>query len=114
MSKRKSLLDKFDEHYEVEMPLRPTRSRAKSSAITRSYATSTAMPSSSSRVLDTPPVAKPPPIKRQRKMKDADAPAPEKRGAIFKKKCPKNILERLDRVASQRHAGNLMDTSAGS
>lgn len=60
------------------------------------------MPSSSSRVLDTPPVAKPPPIKRQRKMKDADAPAPEKRGAIFKKKCPKNILERLDRVASQR------------
>lgn len=96
------------------MPLRPTRSRAKSSAITRSYATSTAMPSSSSRVLDTPPVAKPPPIKRQRKMKDADAPAPEKRGAIFKKKCPKTILERLDRVASQRHARNLMDASAES
>ncbi|EMD38028.1 hypothetical protein CERSUDRAFT_134570 [Gelatoporia subvermispora B] len=33
---------------------------------------------------------------------DPDALAPEKRGAVFKKKCPKNILERLDRVISQR------------
>ncbi|KAK0462400.1 uncharacterized protein EV420DRAFT_1524548 [Desarmillaria tabescens] len=29
-------------------------------------------------------------------------PKPEKRGAIFKKKCPQNILDRLDRVIEQR------------
>ncbi|KAH9952030.1 hypothetical protein B0H21DRAFT_10402 [Amylocystis lapponica] len=47
-----------------------------------------------------PPAA--PPAKKQRKQKDADAPVPEKRAAIFKKKCPKNILERVERVISQR------------
>lgn len=47
--------------------------------------------------LDSPP--KP---KRQRKAKDLDAPAPEKRGAVFKKKCPQNILDRVERVMSQR------------
>ncbi|KAI0067800.1 hypothetical protein BV25DRAFT_1819238 [Artomyces pyxidatus] len=46
------------------------------------------------------PVAQP--AKRQHKAQDPDAPAPEKRGAIFKKACPKNILERVDRVRSQR------------
>ncbi|KAI5124074.1 hypothetical protein M0805_003901 [Coniferiporia weirii] len=40
--------------------------------------------------------------KRARKAKDPDAPVPEKRGAIFKKACPKSILERVDRVISQR------------
>jgi len=45
---------------------------------------------------------KPPPAKRQRKKKDPDAPVPEKRGAKFKRACPKAILERVDRVVSQR------------
>ncbi|EIW84622.1 hypothetical protein CONPUDRAFT_116757 [Coniophora puteana RWD-64-598 SS2] len=41
--------------------------------------------------------------KRQRKKDPAnDEPPPEKRGAIMKKKCPKNILDRVDRVMSQR------------
>ncbi|KAI0074204.1 hypothetical protein K474DRAFT_1601907 [Panus rudis PR-1116 ss-1] len=43
----------------------------------------------------------PPPAKRSRK-KNPDAPAAEKRGAITRKKCPKNIQERADRVFSQR------------
>lgn len=34
--------------------------------------------------------------------KDTDVPIPEKRGAVLKKRCPKNILDRLDRVFSQR------------
>ena len=32
----------------------------------------------------------------------SDVPPPEKRGAMFKKACPKNILERVARVMSQR------------
>lgn len=43
--------------------------------------------------------------KRLRKDKDpqsADATLPEKRGAMFKKSCPKNILDRVGRVKSQR------------
>ena len=40
--------------------------------------------------------------KRQRKAKDPDAPVPEKRGAMFKKACPKNILDRVERVMAQR------------
>ena len=68
-----------------------------------SYAGTSAAGPSSGDVIDltTPPKPK---AKRQRKAKDPDAPAdqPEKRGAIFKKKCPKNILERVDRVISQR------------
>ncbi|THH05732.1 hypothetical protein EW145_g4583 [Phellinidium pouzarii] len=50
---------------------------------------------------DKPAVEKPK-AKRAKKSKDADASVPEKRGAIYKKSCPKNILERLDRVISQR------------
>ncbi|KAH8099574.1 hypothetical protein BXZ70DRAFT_894818 [Cristinia sonorae] len=59
-------------------------------------------------ILDSPPFPsaslpdKPPPAKRQKKKKDPDAPEPEKRGAIFKKKCPQNILERVARVQEQR------------
>lgn len=53
--------------------------------------------------LDSPP-PKTPAAKRQKKQKGPDAPIPEKRGAIFKKKCPKNILERVERVMSQRYA----------
>jgi hypothetical protein len=33
---------------------------------------------------------------------DSDVTAPEKRGKIFKKSCPKNILDRVARVMSQR------------
>lgn len=43
--------------------------------------------------------------KKTRKDSDFEAPpAPEKRGAIFKKRCPKNIIERAERVISQRCA----------
>ncbi|KAI0664601.1 hypothetical protein C8Q70DRAFT_1987 [Cubamyces menziesii] len=52
-------------------------------------------------VLDSPP-AKKPAAKRQRKTKDPNAPVPEKRGAIFKKACPQNIIERVRRVMEQR------------
>ncbi|KAJ7452852.1 hypothetical protein FB451DRAFT_676023 [Mycena latifolia] len=43
------------------------------------------------------------PAKKGRK-KAGDSPAtpPEKRGAIFKKKCPQNILDRVERVMTQR------------
>ncbi len=50
-----------------------------------------------------------PPAKRGRggRKKAADAgppaPKPEKRGAIFKKKCPQNILDRVERVMTQRY-----------
>lgn len=37
------------------------------------------------------------------KNKDPDAPVPEKRQAIMKKKCPQNIMERLERVTTQRY-----------
>ncbi|KAH7930785.1 hypothetical protein BV22DRAFT_999663 [Leucogyrophana mollusca] len=46
--------------------------------------------------------ATPHPAKKQRKKKVTSEPQPEKRGAMFKKKCPQNILERVDRVMSQR------------
>ncbi|KAG6845270.1 hypothetical protein H0H87_011679 [Tephrocybe sp. NHM501043] len=55
------------------------------------------MPSSSQ-----PGPSKPSKGGRSRKKADADAPKPEKRGAIFKKSCPKNILDRVERVMSQR------------
>ncbi|OCH92261.1 hypothetical protein OBBRIDRAFT_886411 [Obba rivulosa] len=64
-----------------------------------SYA-STSGSASNPIILDSPPKA--PPAKRARKKKDPDTPQSEKRGAITRKKCPKNILERLDRVISQR------------
>ena len=65
------------------------------------------VPGSSSNpiLLDSPP-AKAPAAKRQRKAKDPDAPVPEKRGAVLKKKCPKNIEERLERVLTQRRVGD--------
>jgi len=51
-----------------------------------------------------------PPYKRARtsssspkkSRKDSDVTAPEKRGKMFKKSCPKNILDRVARVMSQR------------
>ena len=45
----------------------------------------------------------PPPKKtRTKKVVNADLPAVEKRGVREKKSCPKNILDRVDRVMSQR------------
>ena len=44
-----------------------------------------------------------PKAKKARKAKDPAAPAPEKRGAMFKKACPKNIIERVERVMAQRY-----------
>ncbi|GLB41179.1 putative RING finger domain protein [Lyophyllum shimeji] len=44
----------------------------------------------------------PPTPSRSRKKADPDQPPPEKRGAVFKKKCPQNILDRVERVMSQR------------
>ncbi|OJT07851.1 Mitogen-activated protein kinase kinase kinase 1 [Trametes pubescens] len=63
----------------------------------------TAVPGASSNpiLVDSSAAQKPAP-KRQRKAKDPDAPVPEKRGAIFKKACPKNIIERVERVMQQR------------
>ncbi|KAJ6611934.1 hypothetical protein B0H10DRAFT_1808509 [Mycena sp. CBHHK59/15] len=44
-----------------------------------------------------------PPAKKQRQRKeDPPASSPEKRGAIYKKKCPQNILDRVERVMTQR------------
>ena len=49
-----------------------------------------------------PPLPSEPPLKKSRKKAVPNAPQAEKRGAIFKKKCPQNILERVGRVMSQR------------
>jgi hypothetical protein len=40
--------------------------------------------------------------KPRKDAQDLDVTVPEKRGAIFKKSCPKNILDRVARVMSQR------------
>ncbi|KDQ28578.1 hypothetical protein PLEOSDRAFT_1102621 [Pleurotus ostreatus PC15] len=65
------------------------------------YPSASPFPSSSISLYPTPP-----PVKRARKAapktQDPDAPPPEKRLAIFKKKCPQNILERVHRVMQQR------------
>jgi hypothetical protein len=47
-----------------------------------------------------------PPAKKGRKAEGADpaAPAPEKRGARVRSSCPKAIMDRVDRVMSQRYA----------
>lgn len=50
----------------------------------------------------TPTMPSEPPLKKLRKKADPNAPQPEKRAAIFKKKCPQNILDRVERVMTQR------------
>ncbi|KAF8236732.1 hypothetical protein L208DRAFT_1390229 [Tricholoma matsutake] len=50
----------------------------------------------------TPTMPSEPPLKKLRKKTDPNAPQPEKRAAIFKKKCPQNILDRVERVMTQR------------
>lgn len=49
---------------------------------------------------DIPSTSQLPPAKKQRKQKAAPQ---EKRTARFRASCPKNILDRLDRVISQRY-----------
>ncbi|KAF8834792.1 hypothetical protein BDN67DRAFT_914190 [Paxillus ammoniavirescens] len=58
------------------------------------------------------PEALPPPAKKSRKGtgKSADNTVDvEKRGAMTKKKCPKNILDRVERVMSQRQVFFMID-----
>lgn len=43
-----------------------------------------------------------PKVKRARKEKDPSKPPPEKRAARFKKACPQSILDRVERVLTQR------------
>ncbi|KAI9057869.1 hypothetical protein FKP32DRAFT_1597826 [Trametes sanguinea] len=64
--------------------------------------TSVAGSSSNAVAVDADSAPKKPAAKRQRKVKDPNAPVPEKRGAIFKKACPQNIIERVRRVMEQR------------
>ncbi|EKM57496.1 uncharacterized protein PHACADRAFT_206397 [Phanerochaete carnosa HHB-10118-sp] len=52
-------------------------------------------------LLDSPP-AKAPVNKRRRKAKDIDEPVQEKRLAMMKRRCPQNIMDRLERVQTQR------------
>ncbi|CCM05137.1 uncharacterized protein FIBRA_07345 [Fibroporia radiculosa] len=94
MPKRKALEDDY-ESWMLPHPA-PARSRSYTSAAS-SYTPAQPVSASSRAVGHQQPQEK-----RQRNQKDPDTPASEKRGAIFKKKCPKNILERLDRVISQR------------
>jgi hypothetical protein len=84
---------------------------------------SVSIPGSTSWPVNAGPIQAPPPKKRARTKKDPDAPPPEKRGAgttflllqhlilffltfflipVFKKRCPQNIMERVERVMSQR------------
>lgn len=43
-----------------------------------------------------------PKVKRARKEKDPSKAPPEKRAARFKKACPQSILDRVERVLTQR------------
>lgn len=94
MGKRKTRLDEFDDKHESCMPPYPAPALPK--AYTYSHYTPSPVASGSQATI------LPPPAKRQRNKKDPNEPASEKRLAMFKKKCPKSILERLDRVIAQR------------
>ncbi|KAJ7734431.1 hypothetical protein B0H16DRAFT_1426322 [Mycena metata] len=71
------------------------------SPVTRKATRKTPAAASSSQV---PLENAPKPARKTRRKKGEDAPAgtPEKRGAMFKKQCPQNILDRVDRVMTQR------------
>ncbi|KAF8070819.1 hypothetical protein FPV67DRAFT_1488842 [Lyophyllum atratum] len=99
-------------------PPRTTRSSTKASHALASYSTTSAAqttsyapptmpvqvahPSRPTRAYPEPGPSQPPKPSRSRKKADTDQPPTEKRGAIFKKSCPKNILDRVERVMSQR------------
>lgn len=115
MSSRKRKAVDVDS-YSNWVPTVPPPNASKSTTYPSQASMSTSTPHGSQRnpiELDlTPPPPSPaplPPAKKQRKKKDPNDSAPEKRGAIFKKACPKNILERVERVISQRYVNFSID-----
>ncbi|EPS93838.1 hypothetical protein FOMPIDRAFT_1026400 [Fomitopsis schrenkii] len=98
MAKRKADPDDIIDLTEDDTSWIPPRpARPYSSHASTSYA-----PTSRPTPRPTPAPA-PPPAKKQRKQKEVKAASSqEKRPARFRAKCPQNILERLDRVISQR------------
>ena len=101
MTKRKAapvgdIIDLTEDDDTSWMPPRPARPY--SSHASTSYVPTTRHP-------QPEPSLAPPPTKKQRKQKETKAASSqEKRPARFRAKCPQNILERLDRVVSQRYA----------
>ncbi|KZT02390.1 uncharacterized protein LAESUDRAFT_762954 [Laetiporus sulphureus 93-53] len=104
MPKRKAVEDEHD----ALVPPRPARSRpSHSSGYTYSSSHTAAYPTANVASSSSHPIACgdldiAPPKKKARKKKDSDASPVEKRGAMFRKKCLKSILERFDRVMRQR------------
>ncbi|KAI1794565.1 hypothetical protein LXA43DRAFT_995617 [Ganoderma leucocontextum] len=97
--KRKAVDDPYDDLYAgwVPGPSIPTMLPPSNYPYPSSYGATAAGSASNPIAIDAPP--KP---KRARKTKDPNAPVPEKRGAMFKKACPQNIMERALRVREQR------------
>lgn len=97
--KRKALDDPYDNPYPgwVPGPSMPTMLPPSNYPYPPGYCAAAAGSASNPIAIDSPP--KP---KRARKTKDPNAPVPEKRGAMFKKACPQNIMERAMRVRTQR------------
>ena len=95
--KRKAVADAYDPHLgfkgEPIVPKLPT-----SYLLAPTYGAAGSGSYSNPINLDSPQ----PKPKRARKAKDPNAPVPEKRGAVLKKNCPKNIMERAFRVRDQR------------
>ena len=104
MTKRKAapvgdIIDLTEDDDTSWMPPRPARPY--SSHASTSYVPTTRRPP------QPEPALVPPPAKKQRKQKETKAASSqEKRPARFRAKCPQNILERLDRVVSQRYASS--------
>lgn len=84
---------------EVVLP-KKTRATRKKKVVDPDEATPEAGPS-----MQQAGPSQPAPAKRVRKKKVTDDPQsePEKRKAIFKPRCPQNILERVERVMTQRY-----------
>lgn len=87
-----------------------TAAGASSYAYSKTLAHRSVASSSSTPVARDPPVKKPP-AKRQKKVADPNAPVPEKRGAIFKKACPQNIIDRVNRGMTQRFVSTIISSS---
>ena len=84
-------------------PKPPVVKKARASRAKRSSAPSQPAPAVS--VMPEAGPSEPPPKKGRKKaapVADASGSEPEKRGAIFKPKCPQNILDRVERVMTQR------------
>ncbi|KAJ6523832.1 hypothetical protein B0H19DRAFT_1200947 [Mycena capillaripes] len=87
----------------VESDEMPPTKKPRQAAVTPktipTYPSSTQVASSSQNSLPTQPS---PGKKTRKKAAEQAALPPEKRGAMFKKKCPQNILDRVERVMTQR------------